>query len=266
MEKVSLEVGRVSINNITKEDPKRIISMAFPFDGDDIEVMRLSRIVSVKEKVLLPLPNVDNQRYYARLFSIQILKNGNRIERTIIEAAGNIGAAGNISSQVKLAAEKIVSVMLEKSMTSAFFPAYAFLSAPIMPIRCYIADSFGMFYLKTVPDINVRNIRILDSDNLLFTEGNRVMKIKVNDAINNRWQLSGIVYKEKGDILFLDRVQNNRVIATGDDFIVSIDLSSPSTSTALNHKEQAPHAFLRLKEFTAAVGGNKISLTPAFSR
>ncbi|MEK7128889.1 MAG: hypothetical protein AAB858_00915, partial [Patescibacteria group bacterium] len=183
----------------------------------------------------------------------------NRIERTIIEAAGKI------SSQVKLAAEKIVSVMLKKSITSGFFPAYAFLSEPIMPVRCYIADYFGIFHLKTVSDINIRNIRILDGDNIIFTEGNRVMKIKVNDAVNNNWPLADVIYKEKGDILFLDRVQNNRVIATGDDFIVSIDLSQ-LTSTAINYKEQAPHAFLKLKEFTAAVEGNKISLAPAFSR
>ncbi len=255
-EKALLEIERVLIGDMSKEDPKRIISVAFPFNGDDVEVMRLSKIITVKEKASLPLPNVDNQRYYARLFSVQILKNGNRIERIFIEAAGNI------SSQVKLTVEKIVSVMFEKGMTSAFFPAYEFLAMPIMPVRCYFSDCFGIFHLKAVDNANVRNVRIVNDDNLLYTIGNRVMKIKMNDAVNNRWPLADVIHKADSDILYLDRVQNNTVIATGDGFIISIDLSRPSTSMALNHEQQAPHAFLKLKEFSAVITRDKISLMP----
>ncbi len=260
-EKILLEIERVLIGDMSKEDPKRIISVAFPFDGDEIEVMRLAKIIPVKEKASLPLPNVDNQRYYARLFSVQILKNGNRVERIFIEAAGNI------SSQVKLTAEKIVSVMLEKGMTSAFFPAYEFLAMPIMPVRCYFSDCFGVFHLKAVNDANIRNVRVLNGDYLLYTIGNRVMKIKMNDAVNNRWPLADVIHKAENDILYLDRVQNNAVIATGDGFIISIDLAKPSTSIALNHEQRAPHAFLKLKEFSAVavISGDKISLTPMIS-
>lgn len=257
-EKVMLEIEKIHISKIIEEDPKKIISVAFPFEGDGIEIMRLTKIIPVKEKVLLPLPKADNQRYYARLFSVQILKDKRRVERIFIEAAGNI------SSQVKLVAEKIINVMLEKDMTSAFFPAYEFLPTPIMPVMCYIANSFGVFHLKSVNDINIRNVRILDGNNLLYSTGNRVMKIKINDAVNNNWPLANIVYESRNNILYLDRVQNNTVIATMEDnSIIAIDLSRLSAQI-IQKTQWTPHAFLKLKEFATAVtvSADKLSLAP----
>lgn len=259
-EKVLLETKMINIGDITKEDPKRIISIAFSFKGngrgEDIEIMRLNKIISVKEKISLPLPKADNQRYYARIFSLQILKDGNRIERIFIEAAGRI------SPEVKLTAGKIANVMIQKDMTSAFFPAYEFLSTPIMPVRCYMSD-FDMFHLKAVSDINIRNIRILDDNNLLYTMGNKVMKVKMNDAVNNNWPLADIIYESDDDILYLDRVQNNTVIATKEgNSIVAIDLLRSSVQTFDQETQWEPHAFLKLKEFAATVTGDKLSLMP----
>lgn len=260
-EKALLETKMMHINDIVNEDPKRIVSVAFPFkgngEGKDIEIMRLTKTISVKEKVLLFLPKADNQRYYARLFSVQLLKDGNRVERIIIEAAGRV------SPEVKLTAEKIANVMFKKDVTSAFFPAYEFLPTPVMPVRCYIANSFDMFHLKAVPDINIRNIRILDGNNLLYSMGNRIMKIKINDIVNNNWPLADIIYESDDDILFLDRVQNNTVIATREgNSIVAIDLSRSSVQTLDHGTQWEPHAFLKLKEFAVAVATDKLSLMP----
>lgn len=256
-EKVMLEIERICISDIIKEDPKRIVSVAFPFEGDGIEIMRLTKIISVKEKVLLPLPKADNQRYYARLFSVQILKDGSRTERILFEAGGKI------CDEVRFVVEKIVNVMLKKGITSAFFPAYEFLPTPIMPVRCYIADSFGVFHSRLVNDINIRNIRILDGNNLLYSTGNRVLKIKMNDAVNNNWPLANIVYESKNNILYLDRAQNNTIIATMEDnSIIAIDLSRLS-ARLLQKTQWTPHAFLKLKEFATAVtvSADKLSLS-----
>lgn len=260
--------------NIKTFDPTLIVGMV-SIDQKSLTISALDKQIPLKDKAELEIPRIN----FGVKNAATIIKSVQLKEQDGDATAVFVEMSGPATPKVFAWIESLAAHMKEIGLVNAFFPAYKTVEPTNVVFGAMKKGRVSNW--NTLPDINVKNVRILKGNAVLFNAGNTLYSIPFTSIEKRDWKsASKVLYTYEDTIAFIGRVKDGIVPITlhnKKSYKAEVNYSSSASSST---KDSRATNSVGLRESVSSLigpigpgilaaiseGGNSLLLMPATGR